>query len=551
MWLVLGLLVSSAADVPNFVVFFADDMGAGDTSLSGHPTLSTPNIDRLALEGLRFTQWYSGFHVCSPSRASMMTGRLPIRAGVTGDWTGGVFSSVAVAGLPLNETTWAQTLKAEGYRTMAVGKWHLGQRPEYLPTRRGFDEYLGIPYSVDMGRSAWRLDTTQPPLPLLANETVLEQPVNLNTLSQRYVDAAEAFVLDEGRFALYYAFSHVHVPDFASPQFCNASRRGLFGDAIAEMDWSLGQVKARTPRNTLTFFTSDNGPWLIERLKGGSAGLFFEGKQTTWEGGVREPAIIHWPGVIEPGGIRRALTATYDIFATILGAAGIAPPDDRVIDGVDLRPLFARDGQVRDCVFIYKGRPDSCGGDDDYPSCPGLWAVRCGPYKAHFATSYTAGTCQGAHNVSRIGSSCTAPVVLDTPLLFNVEVDPSEKWPIDATSDEYQTALATILAAKTAHETELGEPPRDQILLGSNIDYAVCGCPESQASLPQWPNCTCNPENWLLAVCAPPNGDSPYAYVDDLGLLEEKNEEEEPVPILEDTVRHADYFEATHGWRPY
>lgn len=535
-------VVLGTAEMPNFVVLFADDLGYGDLSIAGHPTISTPNLDRLASEGVRYTQWYSAFHICSPSRAAMLTGRLPIRSGVTGDYLGGVFSSTAIGGLPLDEITWAQTLKSKDYRTMCIGKWHLGQRPEYLPTRRGFDAYLGLPYSVDMGNSAWR-STDQPPLPLMANETVIEQPVDLNTLTQRYVTAAKSFIsVSAERFALYYAFSHVHVPDFASPAFCNTSLRGRYGDAVAELDWSVGQLLFNTSlNNTLTFFTSDNGPWLIQQLAGGSAGIFFEGKTTTWEGGIREPAILHWPGVVPPNQRRSALVSTCDVFSTILAAAGVSEPSDRVIDGMNLAPTFHHDAQLRNCIFIYKGRPGACdkdGGDtalkDD---CPGLWAIRCGKYKAHYASVYSQASCTGAHNISDCSVHLHNP-----PMLFDLEADPSEKWPLDPVS--YADKLNAIAAAKQAHEEELGTPPPDQIMLGSDAKYAVCGCPNSTLAYPAYPNCTCSPANWDVSVCSPIDDD---LYVDGSSSPEFYH-----TPDLSyDAYAYADAFEKQYGWRPW
>ena len=291
--LVLPLLsAASSAPRPNVLVLFADDMGMGDASCYGHPTIRTPNIDRLAVEGIRFTQWYSGFHVCSPSRAAMMTGRLPIRTGCAGaSWTGGVFNSDAVGGLPTNETTMADVLRSAGCKslaplpssalvtsdlnplnalsdaTAAAGKWHLGQQKQFLPTSRGFDEYLGIPYSVDMGPSPWDLytSTDRPPLPLLRNTKVLEQPTDLNKLSARYAAFVSSFIANQtaaGKpWFAYMAFNHVHVPDFATAAFCNSSRRGRFGDAIEEMDSTLGVIMsavkdAGADENTIVFFTS-------------------------------------------------------------------------------------------------------------------------------------------------------------------------------------------------------------------------------------------------------------------------------------------------------
>ncbi|KAJ8611798.1 hypothetical protein CTAYLR_007739, partial [Chrysophaeum taylorii] len=416
---------------------------------TGHPTIETPNIDRLALEGLRLTQFYAGFQLCSPSRASLLTGKLPIRLGITGDWEEGVFTNSAIGGLTAEHETWADVLRGKGYATKLVGKWHLGQRPEFLPTRWGFDSYFGIPYSVDMGSSAWFDDKGGTPLPLLENETVIEQPVDLSTVSERYVRAAKSFMTAASpKFALMYASNHVHVPNYASPRFCNTSRRGRYGDAAAELDWEP---------NTLTIFSSDNGPWLVEEVEGGSAGLFFEGKRSTWEGGLRVPAFLHWPGLVRPG-VSLALAASYDVFATILAVAGAEPRLQ--VDGRDLSPLFTnqRRREVRDCLFFYRGRD--------------LWATRC--------------ACSGAHALL----PCGRVQFHDPPLLFDVEEDPSEKWALDPFSRS--KALETILVATAKHKKSLRGfvPEQDQILLGSNDDFKICGCPDAL------PNCTCNPENF-------------------------------------------------------
>lgn len=261
-----------------------------------------------------------------------MTGRLPPRVGVAGaKWTGGVFSEVAAGGLPLNETTLPDVLRAQGYRTAMIGKWHLGQRNEYLPLARGFDSYLGIPYSVDMGVSAWNPTARSVPLPLLqgppppsngsdtlpryGDYAVVEAPANLNTLSQRYATFARDFITnatdDAKPWFLYMAFNHVHVPDYVTPAFCNSSRRGKFGDALQELDGLVGDIRqalqdAGVTSNTLTFFSSDNGPWLVKLLDGGSAGLLNDGKTTTWEVRVaprtmHHPSSPHIPRDVTPG----------------------------------------------------------------------------------------------------------------------------------------------------------------------------------------------------------------------------------------------------------
>jgi arylsulfatase A len=399
-----------------------------------------------------------------------------------------VFVNNAVGGLPTNETIIPQLLKPIGYSTAAVGKWHLGQRKQFLPTSRGFDEYFGIPYSDDMGASAWTSEHGIP-LPLLHNETVIEQPVNLGTLTQRYISFCQDFISQnkDNHFFLYMAFNHVHTPNFVSKEFCNTSVRGRYGDAASEMDNAIGQIlKSLTDNgldnNTIVFFTSDNGPWLIKELQGGSAGLLYEGKTTTWEGGVREPGIVRWTGHIEPGRISHEVVTTYDIFSTIMKLADVEEPGDRTIDGRDMSPvLFNENGKTsHDCLFIYKGTPDS--------NLTGLWAVRCGAYKAHFVTN--------THLK-------TTPIVHDPPLLYQLEYDPSEDYPIDSKSSEYQDAMEIIQAAKAKHEATLTPVP-NQMAMGGNDEYKLCCDPNSQAKYPEYPPCTCNPENFHAWKCGNP-----------------------------------------------
>eukprot|EP00041_Stephanoeca_diplocostata_P002266 m.25001 g.25001 ORF g.25001 m.25001 type:complete len:554 (-) comp13130_c0_seq2:1676-3337(-) len=493
--------VTTASTKPNVLVFFADDLGVGDLQAYGHPTTFTPNLNQFAAEGVRFTQWYSGFHVCSPSRAAMMTGRLPIRTGCAGaSWTGGVFSDIATSGLPLNETTMAQALLGAGYSTAMIGKWHLGQRDEYLPTSRGFQHYFGIPYSVDMGMSAWRpkAGNRGTVLPLLHNKTVIEQPVNLDTLSVRYGAFASDFIKNESskgnNWFLYAAFNHVHVPNFVSPKWCNQTLRGLYGDALAELDETLGTIMqavkdAGVDDNTIQFFSSDNGPWLIHKLNGGSAGLLRDGKTTTWEGGIREPGLVRWPTRIAPA-VSEHVVTTYDIFPTVLELAGVPLPTNVVLDGKSMVPVLLNNATSQhDCLFHYKGTPGlSC--PKDHNDCPGLWTVRCGAYKLHWVTS----TWQNGSNNG---------VFHDPPLLFNLDIDPGESFPIASNSAEYTTWRATIEAARDAHEKTLKTVP-NQMAMGTNADYGVCGCPQSQQKNPKFPNCTCNPENFQNFVCGNP-----------------------------------------------
>lgn len=497
---------------PNVLILFADDLGYGDLSSYGHPTIHTPNLDKLAGNGIRFTQWYSGFHVCTPSRASMMTGRLPVRLGLVGvDEFGGVLTATSVGGLPSNETTIAESLSDQGYRTKAIGKWHLGATSEHLPTNHGFDEYFGIPYSTDMGLSAWNnVSNTElmPPLPLIKSKkeqepVVLEQPTDLNKLSDRYTSQALDFIapksnVDDQPWFLYFPFNHVHVPDNVSEKFCNSTRRGRFGDALNELDDVVGKIMSKLAEtnqeeNTLVIFTSDNGPWLVEKVSGGSAGLLREGKQTTWEGGVRVPAIVSMKGSILPR-VDRSVVATYDIFTTVINLAGGEVPKDRVIDGKDLAPLLFDDNYdeksnepIHDCIYHYKGSPweEDC----SHQGCTaGIWSVRCADYKLHYASDDWETAAAGGYETK-----------YDPPLIFNIERDPSEKYPLSIDSPEWKYANATIQSFVIEHRKTVERVP-NQIARGASPDARVC-CDINK-------DCLCNPENlYDVFVCKPAGED--------------------------------------------
>ncbi len=419
-------MTAAAERLPNIVIIFADDLGYGDLGCYGHPTIRTPNLDGLAAEGIRFTQFYSAAPVCTPSRAALLTGRYPIRSGMTGQ-TKGVLFPGSTRGLPADELTIAAALKGKGYATACIGKWHLGHRPAYLPTRHGFDYYYGIPYSNDMV-----------PTPLMRNEEVIEEPAVQETLIPRYTDEAIQFIerSKDQPFFLYFAHTYPHVPLHASERFKDKSPRGLYGDVVEELDWSVGQVVQRLRdlnlvENTLVFFTSDNGPWLPHKLNGGSAGLLREGKGTTWEGGMREPGIAWWPGKIRPGQVNTTMAGTMDLFSTCLTLAGVALPTDRVIDGRDLSPvLFGRGGLEDRAYFYYRNTH--------------LSAVRKGPWKLHIVTSES------------VGPRARQEIAQDPPLLFHLEHDPSEKFNVAA---EHPDVVADLRKEIAEHKANLVAKP--------------------------------------------------------------------------------------------
>ena len=308
----LALLLSvanaeTATSQPNLILILADDLGYGDLGCYGHPSLRTPNLDRMAAEGMRFADFYVAACVCTPSRAALLTGRLPIRSGMAGSEKRRVIYRENTGGLPPEEITIAEALKAKGYATACIGKWHLGHQPQHLPASQGFDSYFGLRWSNDMepaGKLPRGASMSLNPDPkwwslsLLRNAEVIEQPTDPHTLTQRYTEEAVRFIRANKRkpFFLYFPHTYPHVPLFASDKFKGTSPRGLYGDVVEELDWSVGEVletlrKEKLANKTFVFFTSDNGPWLVKELAGGSAGLLREGKGSTWEGGMRVPAI--------------------------------------------------------------------------------------------------------------------------------------------------------------------------------------------------------------------------------------------------------------------
>ncbi len=381
---------------PNFIVICCDDLGYGDLHSYGS-SLPTPNLDRMALEGVQFSQFYAANCVCSPSRAALLTGCYPTRVGVPG-----VLWPTDTTGLSLSAPTIAEVLKPAGFATMCTGKWHVGSAAQFMPRSRGFDHYYGIPYSSDMAPSI-----------LIQDGAVIESPVQLDTLTQQYTQQSVNFIASNKNnpFFLYLAYNTPHLPLAASPAFLGKSPLGLYGDAVQEIDWSVGQILQSLRDNgidndTMVMFTSDHGPWYQ-----GSAGKLRGRKWSTYEGGVRVPCIARFPGQIPAssshtrGRVNHAMTSAMDILPTIARMAGVAAP--KTLDGIDIGPILS--GQVdridREALLHFNG-----------------WDMQCasyGPWKLHIsrANNFPWGP-------APVGGAYNLP--LPAPELYNLDLDPGE-----------------------------------------------------------------------------------------------------------------------------
>ena len=366
----------TANRTPNIVIVYTDDQGYADVGCFGAEGFTTPHLDRMAAEGMRFTNFHVAQAVCSASRTALLTGCYPNRVGILGALGPG-----AQVGISDNEMTLAQLLKQRNYATAIYGKWHLGHHPQFLPTHHGFDDYFGLPYSNDM----WPKHPTAkfPDLPLIEGDKIIEYNPDQTKLTTWCAERAVKFIEKnkDRPFFLYVAHNMPHVPLHVSDRFKGKSERGLYGDVIMEIDWSAGEILSTLKRlglddRTLVIFASDNGPWLSYGDHGGSAKPLREGKGTTWEGGVRVPCIMRWPGRIPAGGVCREPAMTIDLLPTIAGLVGAELPKHK-IDGLDIWPLMSGAAGAKsphEALYYYWGNE--------------LQAILGGPWKLHLPHPY-------------------------------------------------------------------------------------------------------------------------------------------------------------------
>ena len=364
---------------PNVIIVFTDDQGYQDVGVFGSPDIRTPHLDQMAAEGVRFTNFHAAQAVCSASRAALLTGCYPNRVGIHG-----ALDHTAKHGLHPDEMTIAELLKPLGYHTAAIGKWHLGHHPPFLPTRQGFDEFFGLPYSNDMWPHHPENKNYYPPLPLYENERIIDTVDDQDLLTTQYTERAVDFIRrnKDQPFFLYLAHSMPHVPLAVSDKFRGQSERGLYGDVIMEIDWSVGQVLETLKQygldeRTLVIFASDNGPWLSYGGHSGEAIPLREGKGTSWEGGVRVPCIMRWPGKLPAGRVQAEPAMTIDLLPTIAWLTGAELPR-RHIDGLDIWQLMEASERAKsphEAYYIYYNRNE-------------LQAVIMGEWKLYLPHTY-------------------------------------------------------------------------------------------------------------------------------------------------------------------
>jgi arylsulfatase A len=448
-------------DRPNIIVIICDDLGYGDLGCYGSK-LATPHIDRLAAQGVRFTHHCTPIALCSASRAALMTGLYPTRVGATD-----AFGPQSDTGMSLDAVTVANVLQKSGYRSLAVGKWHLGDLPQYQPTQRGFDEFFGVPYSVDMD-----------PLPLLHNSKIVEREANRDTLTQQYTNKAVEFLSQpkEKPFFLYMAHSYPHIPLHASTSFRGKSNLGLYGDVVEEIDWSVGEILRALEKNgqrdkTLVMFTSDHGPWFQ-----GSTGNLRGRKGGVYEGGLRIPMIASMPGTLPQGRVTAALASHMDILPTVAGLChGHLPA--RALDGRDIWTLLSCQQKAveRKALLSFEG-----------------WNIQCArwkQWKLHIARGNTP-MFMPAPPQGRINYT------LRNPELYNLLEDPKESYDCAA---KYPEVVATI---QKSIQEQLATLP-DAVKQAYRATQQHVSTPTMPAdSLPEFRNSEGNRGAWLQGADA-------------------------------------------------
>lgn len=426
---------------PNFVLIYADDLGYGDLGCYGNPQATTPNLDRLAAEGLRFTDFYVAQAVCSASRAALLTGCYPNRIGILG-----ALGPRDTHGIADSEWTLAEVLAQRGYACAVYGKWHLGRQPRFLPPRHGFDDYFGLPYSNDMWPKHPEVGASFPELPLLERETVVALNPDQSLLTTQYAQRAVAFIEAHAAepFFLYVPHTMPHVPLAVSEERAGRTGRGLFADVLAEIDWSVGEIVAALEQHglrerTLVLFASDNGPWLSYGDHAGTTGGLREGKGTTFEGGVRVPCVISWPGVVAPGSVCTEPVMTIDVLPTFAALCGADLPQAHGVDGCDVSAALRGEPLhlAREALYFYWGRR--------------LEALRSGRWKLHLPHAYR--TLAG-----RAGGQGGQPVKYEQaeqPLaLYDLVADPAETT--DCSAEQPEVVARLLQLAETAR-ADLGD----------------------------------------------------------------------------------------------
>lgn len=405
---------SEVNDPPNIIIINVDDMGYGDLSMYGSPTIHTPELDKMAREGMKLTQFYVASSVCTPSRAALMTGSYPKRIGLESR----VLRPNSTTGLNPEEETIAKLLKERGYATACIGKWHLGHEKPFLPINHGFDVFYGIPFSNDMSKKEQANlgnENYKWNLPLMNQDHIIELNPDQRMFTKLFTDKSVEFIKGnkDDPFFLYLAHPMPHVPIYASGSFKDVSLRGKYGDTVEELDWSVGEIlntlrEYKLEENTLVVFTSDNGPWKQYKTDGGSAGPLRGSKGTTWEGGFRVPCLVWWPGHIKAASVEQTVVTSMDLLPTISSLCGSDLPDQK-IDGRDVSRLLLGGVPPEEKPFFY------------YSKFGEIEGVRKGKYKLKW---------EG-----------------DELVLFDIEADISEEYDLSDTMPDMVIELEEMMTA--------------------------------------------------------------------------------------------------------